>query len=132
MGLDLTRVSLGTFRKPVIREAVTIDGKVYAVMEPDQVQGRIEVAPACEPKTDFDAYYKHNLAYFNLFSSAVYDEYLALCEEEIRRQKLQSKGACVGREGLATVMLYTCMIPAGVWIFVVIIRAICNSWHGGS
>lgn len=128
MGLNLNRVSLGAFQKPKIRDVIMIDGKVYAAMEPDQVHGKIDVSAACEPKTDFDTYYKHNLGYFNLFSSAVYDEYLQMCENEIKNQKLQSKATCVGREGLANAMMLTCAVPIIIWIFVSVIKAIASSW----
>ena len=132
MGLDLTRVSLGTFRKPEIREVISIDGHVYAVLDPDQVQGHIDVAPVCEPKTDFDRYYLHNLAYFNLFAGVVYDEYLELCENEIRSQKLKSKAECVGREAFSNCMLAACAVPAAAWPIIALIRAFFNHMHGGN
>lgn len=128
MGLNLNRISLGAFQKPKIRDIITIDGKVYAVMEPDQVHGKIDVPAACEPKTDFDKYYKHNLGYFNLFSSAVYEEYLQMCENEIKNQKLQSKASCVGREGLANMMFLSCMAPAVIWGLVSFVKLIASEW----
>lgn len=124
--MDLTRVNGNIFRKIQPVGTVEIDGKVLTVYNPSDVDGKITVKPVCAPKTDFDRYYKDNLAYFNLFSGSVIREYKSLCERAIEKQKVEPQFVQVGKSMRAYAKYQIMFAVIAFFITVVLIKHMFN------
>ena len=124
--MNLTHINKSVFRKVKPDGTLELDGKKLVIYNPATVSGKVVISPICPPKTDFDEYYKDNLAYFNLYSSTVISEYFELCENAIEKQKVQSEAVNVGKQlamGGIYAWYYVSFVFLGMWGFMQFISA---------